>query len=137
MKPRPRFLAGVLFLLSLILLACGVLACGSGNNHSLQSVSISPAAGTSPAQFSATGTYNTMPTSGDITATTTWCLALSPGVCGGELPTQAYVAGGVAQCTPGATGTFMVLAGQPSGPPPGINQGWTLKPFGTAQLTCP
>ncbi|MGO8796900.1 MAG: hypothetical protein ACLQLC_18920 [Candidatus Sulfotelmatobacter sp.] len=78
-----------------------------------------------------------MPTSSDITATTTWCIGLSPGVCGGELPTQAFVVGGLAQCTPGTTGTFLVLAGQQSGPPPGINQGPTLKPFGSAQLTCP
>lgn len=74
MKPWPFSLPSVLLTITLVPIACVLLACGGGNNSSLQSVSVSPAAATSQAQFSATGIYNTMPTSVDITGTTTWCI---------------------------------------------------------------
>ena len=128
---RPRFacLLAVPLAFANILLACG-------NSRSLQSVRISPAAATSQAQFSATGTYNHSPTSADITATTSWCIGSAGGVCDGNIIAGATVTAGLAQCLTGFTGTVTVLAGQagPMGNPDGGSQ---LKPFGAAQLTCP
>jgi hypothetical protein len=113
-----------------------MLACG-GNNRALQSVAVSPSAATGPqAQLAATGIYNTMPTSVDITATTTWCIGSSNGICDGNIAQQAYVSGGLAQCNSGFSGTVTVLAGQ-KGPPPNPDEGYQLQPFGAAQLTCP
>jgi hypothetical protein len=117
---------------ALFLPGCG----GSGNSHTLQSVSISPSAATSRGQFDATGFYNTMPTSVDITATTTWCIGNSDGVCDGETAGQVQLVAGSAQCLEGASGSFLVLAGQ-AGPEVGVNAAFTLKPFGWAQITCP
>ena len=127
--PRPVCFPIILLSIAAILLACG-------NSRSLQSVSISPAAGTSQAQFTATGIYNQMPTSVDITGSTTWCVGSVSGVCVGNIIAGATVNTGMAQCLSGFTGTLTILAGQagPSGNPDGGNQ---LKPFGTAQLTCP
>jgi hypothetical protein len=130
-RPRPAFLRGVVLGVAAILLACGA------NNRSLQSVNISPAAATSSqAQFTATGVYNAMPTSVDITGTTTWCVGSSDGVCAGNIPTRVSVTAGLAQCLSGFSGTVTVLAGQ-AGPAPGPDVGSQLKPFGAAQLTCP
>ena len=130
-KPRPAPLSAVLLATTILLLACG-----TGNGRSLQSVSVSPSAGTSQAQFTATGIYSKIPTSVDITSTTTWCIGSSDGLCAADVAMRAYVIGGLAQCESGFTGTVTVLAGQ-AGPPPGMNQGYHLQPFGTAQLTCP
>jgi hypothetical protein len=122
------------FLILLLAIATFLVACGS--TRSLQAVSISPAAATSQAQFNATGTFNHSPTSVDITATTTWCIGSANGICDGNIAQGATVAAGSAQCLTGFTGTVTVLAGQagPMGNPDGGNQ---LKPFGSAQLTCP
>ncbi|MFZ0279523.1 MAG: hypothetical protein WA254_13120 [Candidatus Sulfotelmatobacter sp.] len=131
MKPRPAFLLAVLLGISF------ALACGAGSHHSLQSVSVSPlAAASSQAQFTATGTYDTIPTSADITGTTTWCIGSTSGLCASDVAMFAEVTAGLAQCSPGFSGTVTVLAGQ-AGPPPGLNQGSQLNPFGAAQLTCP
>ena len=121
-------------LTSLLAIATFLLACG--DNRSLQSVSLSPAAATSQAQFTATGVYNKMPTSVDITSSTTWCIGSANGVCDGNVIAGATVNAGMAQCQSGFTGTITVLAGQagPMGNPDGGNQ---LKPFGSAQLSCP
>jgi hypothetical protein len=129
-KPRPAALLGVLVTIAMVLVACG------GNNRSLQSVSVSPATASSQAQFTATGIYNTMPTSVDITGSTTWCVGSSDGVCAGNIPIRVSVTAGLAQCLSGFAGTVTVLAGQ-SGPPPGADLGSQLKPFGAAQLSCP
>jgi hypothetical protein len=128
-KPLSSSLPGVLVALLMVLLGCG-------DNRSLQSVSISPTAASSKAQFTALGTYNTMPTSVDITGTTTWCIGSSNGVCAGNIAIEATVNAGLAQCLTGFTGTVTVLAGR-SGPPPGPDIGNQLKPFGAAQLSCP
>lgn len=126
---RPRL--ACLLTICLALLACG------GSNHALQSVTVSPAAVTaSQAQFTATGIYNTMPTSVDVTGTTTWCIGSSNGVCDGNVAQFVYVTAGLAQCLSGFSGTVIVLAGQ-QGPAPGPDQGYKLQPFGAAQLTCP
>jgi hypothetical protein len=129
MKPRSSSLVGILFAVAVVLLACG-------NNRSLQSVSVSPTAATSPAQFTATGVYNQMPSSVDITGTTTWCIGSPGGMCASDIAIEASVSAGFAQCLSGFSGTLTVLAGQ-AGPPPGLNLGSQLKPFGAAQLTCP
>ncbi len=131
MRPRPAFLLAVLLSISVALLACG------GNNHPLQSVTISPAAAAGPqAQFTATGLYNTMPTTSDITGTTTWCEGFSNGLCAADIAIEVTVSAGLAQCAPGFSGTVTILAGQPHSQP-GMNQGYQLQPFGAAQLTCP
>jgi hypothetical protein len=131
MRPWPAYLLAVLLSISIILLACG------GNNHPLQSVTVSPAAATaSQAQFTATGLYNTMPTSVDITGTTTWCEGFSNGMCAADIAIEVTVTAGLAQCATGFSGTVTVLAGPPANHP-GINQGYQLQPFGAAQLTCP
>ena len=128
-KPPFSFPSGVLVTLIIALLACG-------DNRSLQSVNISPVVATSSAQFTATGIYNQMPTSVDITATTTWCAGSSNGICVGNAIPGATVTSGMAQCKAGFTGTVTILAGQ-SGPPPGPDVGPQLQPFGAAQLNCP
>jgi hypothetical protein len=131
MRPWPASLLAVLLSISIALLACG------GNNHPLQSVTVNPSAATgSQAQFTAIGAYNTMPTSVDITSTTTWCISLSNGVCAADIAIQVTVIAGLAQCATGFSGTVTILAGQPASHP-GINQGYQLQPFGAAQLTCP
>jgi hypothetical protein len=131
-RPLPFCLLGVLLTMSIVLLACG-----TGNDHSLQSVTVSPTTATSSqAQFSATGIYNTMPTSVDITATTAWCIGSTSGLCASDVAMFAEVTAGLAECAPGFTGTVTVLAGQTTRPS-GLNQGSQLKPFGAAQLNCP
>jgi hypothetical protein len=126
MRPRLVFLLA----LSITLLACG-------SNRTLQSVTVSPTAVTGPqAQLTATAIYNAMPTSVDITATTTWCIGSSDGICDGNIAQHAYVTAGLAQCNSGFSGTVTVLAGQ-KGPAPNPDQGYQLQPFGAAQLTCP
>jgi hypothetical protein len=131
MRPWPACLLAILLAISISLLACG------GNNHPLQSVTVSPAAATaSQAQFTATGLYNTMPTSVDITSTTTWCIGSTSGLCSADVAAIAEVTAGLAECASGVSGTVTVLAGQPANHP-GINQGYQLQPFGAAQLTCP
>src|SRR5258708_27730198 len=86
---------------------------GCGDTRSLQSVSISRAVASSTAQFTATGLFNKMPTSTDITASTTWCIGSSTGFCAGNIDTGATVNSGIAQCHVGFTGTVTVLAGGP------------------------
>ena len=131
MRPWPASLLAVLLAISIALLACG------GNNHPLQSVTVSPAtAAGSQVQFTATGLYNTMPTTADITSITTWCIGTTTGLCLADVDTAAEVTAGLAECSSGQSGTVTVLAGQPANRP-GINQGYQLQPFGAAQLTCP
>lgn len=129
-SPTPIVLIGATTLIASVLLDCG------GSNHVLQSVSVTPSSATSQMQFTATGMYNTPPMSVDITSTTTWCVALSTGVCDTEAQPGAQVVAGLAQCQSGASGTFTILAGQ-AGPEEGMNAPFPLKPFGTATITCP
>jgi hypothetical protein len=133
MRSRPGSLPVVS--LSMILLTSILLACGS--SHSLQTVTVSPAtAASSQAQFTATGIYNSSPTSVDITASTTWCIGSTNGICDGNIAQGATVSAGLAQCLTGFSGTVTVLAGQ-SGAMTVADQGFPLKPYGAAQLTCP
>ena len=129
MRPGPFSFLSFLLATSLILLACG-------SNRVLKSVSITPAAATSEAQFTATGVYNSMPSPLDITSTTTWCVGTSNGICQSELPYPVQLVAGSAKCLPGGTGTFTILAGQ-SGIVTGVDGVFLLKPFGAAQITYP
>ena|SRR5579863_1062177 len=129
MTRRPSSLLGVLFALTITLLACS-------DNRSLRSVTISPTVANSKAQLTATGLYNKPPTTVDITSTTTWCVGSSSGLCAGNIAIEANVNAGLAQCLSGFTGTVTILAGQ-AGPSPGPDLGFQLKPFGVAQLNCP
>jgi hypothetical protein len=135
MRPSTRCLPRALFTSVLIAISCVLLSCG-GNGRVLQSVSVSPASATSQAQFTAIGTYNTMPATADITSTTTWCVGQSNGLCDGDIAVRVQLVAGAAKCLQGANGSFTILAGQ-SANMPGINQGFTLKPYGAAQITCP
>jgi hypothetical protein len=129
-RPWAAILPPALLGTAIVLLACG------GNGRSLQSVSVSPATATSQAQFTALGVYNLMPTSVNITGSTTWCIGSPGGMCAADIAIEASVTAGLAQCASGFTGTLTVLAGQAASMP-GINQGFQLKPFGAAQLMCP
>ena len=111
-----------------------LFACG--DKRSLQSVSITPAVASSKTQFAATGIYNQAPTSVDITKTIAWCVGSSDGICVGNIVPGATVNTGLAQCVTGFTGNVTILAGRSeAGMMP--DTGPKLKPFGTAQLTCP
>jgi hypothetical protein len=134
MEPRRALIRFILTII-ISLLACVLLACG-GNTRTLQSVSVTPATAVGQAQFMATGIYSTMPTSVNITSTTTWCVAYSTGVCDTEAQLGVQVNAGLAQCQSWGSGTFTILAGQP-GAEPGVNAPFPLKPYGTAQITCP
>ena len=129
-----RSLRLTLFPVLVALGASGVLSCS--NSRSLQAVTVSPVSAASQAQFTATGIYNQSPTSVDITSSITWCVAASNGLCAGFIETGATVSGGSAKCNSGFSGSVTVLAGQP-GNPMGPDGGLPLKPFGTAELTCP
>jgi hypothetical protein len=137
------------FLLTLILVAAIVLACGSPAGPSnttgiLESVSLSPA--TADAQnyplglvpFTATGYYSTPP-SPVTPLKATW------GACYQGNPTSGISVSnsGVAQCAAGSAGTFTVWAWAPSGTTgacPAFGTacgGGGCQVTGTAQLTCP
>ncbi len=119
-----------------LLMVLAFLACGGSNSHSLQSVSISPAAATSQAQFTATGLYQGSMSGVNITSTATWCIGGTEGVCAGNIAIFATVTAGLAKCDPGAVGTATVLVGQ-STSRPNPDEGVQLQPFASAQLTCP
>jgi hypothetical protein len=96
-----------LFFFLLVLAAAITIACGSSTPRVLESVSLSPLQATadgSPVQFTATGLYNTSPTS--VTPfKATW------GACavGGSLTNEVTVSSsGLASCVSGASGTFIV-----------------------------
>ena len=134
MKKRSCSLVAVVFALTIALFACG-------DSRSLQSVSVSPTAAKSSAQFTAMGMYNKSPTNIDITTATTWCIGASSvgsssGACVGNINAGATVNSGTAQCVSGFTGSVTILAGQ-SGSSAMADTGSQLKPFGAAQLTCP
>jgi hypothetical protein len=132
-----RLLTLPVFLI-LLLSASGLalLACGGGNSRTLQSVSINPAAAVSPAHFTATGIYNQAPMSVDVTNTVTWCVGTTDGFCGGSIAIGASVNAGYARCLSGFPGPVTILAGQ-AGNMQGPYASPPLKPFASAQLTCP
>ena len=127
----------------LIFLAVILVACGSSAPRSLQTVSISPATADASqfpnreVQFTATGYFNANPT--PVTPlNVTW------GACSQSLPTTdvTMTATGVAQCTPSASGTYLVWGFAPDsthGTCSAINAcgGGCGRVTGTALLTCP
>jgi hypothetical protein len=105
--------------------------CGSSSRQ-LQSMDISPAtASGSPVQFVATGHYNQAP------------LSMSPlpafwAVAPNDDPGATITQTGVAQCQPGASKTFSVLAYAPADPDAPIKIPLTGNMvLGTAFLSCP
>jgi len=130
--------------LALVLAAALALSCGTGsqNQDPLVSVTLSPATADAAdypngqVQFVATGYYiNPSRTVSPLTAA--W------GTCYQEASTSevSVTAGGVAQCAPGAVGTFTVWADDPPLPNVACTAitacGGGCFVAGTAQLTCP
>ncbi len=130
-------------LVLLIFLAAMLIACGSAAPRSLQTVSISPATADArdfangEVQFSATGYYNKSPMQ-VAPLHATW------GACYQNQPTNevSMAPTGVAQCSPSASGTYLVWAFVPDG----ANMTCTAanacgggcgRVTGTALLTCP
>jgi hypothetical protein len=122
------------------LLILGMVGCGE---NKLTSVTVSPAVADAKdfpggqVQFTATGTFVVSPKPVPL-KNIRWCIGRVDGWCNGFIMSAASIDGnGRAQCLPGATGTVTVLAGQ------GIvgnmmpDQGYKLRVFGSAQLTCP
>jgi hypothetical protein len=139
---RPSFFLRI----SLLALFASVgLACGSGS-YKIQSITVNPA--TADAQsypngqvpFVATGYYNSAP------ATVT-PLQANWGAALGSLPADGAVAvdsNGIAQCTPGASGTYTIGAwinlpvkGTPPCPSFAFGAASCNFVLGTAKLTCP
>jgi hypothetical protein len=132
------------FSLALVLAASFALSCGakSQNQDPLQSITLSPAVADAQdypngqVQFIATGNYI------DPSRTVT-PLSATWGTCHQEASTSeiSVTAGGVAQCAPGAVGTYTVWANDP--PLSGVAClaitacGGGCFVAGTAQLTCP
>jgi hypothetical protein len=88
-------------------------------------------------QFTATGTFAVSSKPVPL-KNITWCIGRADGWCSGF----AVVAGtiddkGRAQCLPGASGTATVLAGSGIVGKTLPDQGYKLRVFGSAQLTCP
>lgn len=133
-----------LFITLLVFAASFTLACGADPSsqaaRSIQSIAIAPATADAQnypggqVQLTATGFYNTQP-SPVTPQSATW------GVCQQNAPTSAVTitSSGVAQCTPGAVGTYTVFAYDFPNPSclalTACGGGCTVE--GTAQLTCP
>jgi hypothetical protein len=136
-----------IFLFALVLVASFVLACGAGAKSQSQedplvSITLSPTAADAQdytngqVQFVATGSYI------DPSRTVT-PLSATWGTCYQNAATSEVTvsAGGVAQCAPGAVGTYTIWADDP--PTPGVGClainacGGGCFVVGSAQLTCP
>ena len=113
----------------LLLVSAG---CGSSSSRQLQSINISPTMASGQAQFVATGHYNQVPLSmSQLPAI--WVIYLPGGETGATITQD-----GVAQCEPGASKTFSVLAYAPVDPGAPIKIPLTGKVvLGTAVLNCP
>jgi hypothetical protein len=118
----------------------GMLGCGGGG---LSSVSLSPAVADAQnfpngqVQFTAMGTYGGSSKMVPLTKVT-WCVGSATGGCNGNIAAAAFVdSNGVAHCNNLAAGTVTIVAGTGGQPPPIPDEGYQLKVYGTAQLTCP
>jgi len=129
---------GILFYfycVGLLLMALFSLACGSSTRQ-LQSLTVSPSAASSQAQFTATGVYSD---GSKVTPLPALWFTIRPWYNAAN-PVQFFTldATGSASCN-GNAGTFTVVATAP------INSGYPLSQMtsttpqvsGTAQLTCP
>jgi hypothetical protein len=135
-RPVPVMVLALLGLATAIGVACG------SSSHTLQSITMNPQAADangSPVPFIATGNYDTPPR--QVTPQpATW------GACMQNIPTTdvSVTANGMAQCGPGAVGTYTVFAYvnlgsgscKQTGPVSQCGVG-TCVVTGTAQLTCP
>jgi hypothetical protein len=133
-----------LFSLTLVLAASSALSCGarSQSQDPLQTITLSPATANAQdypngqVQFVATG-YYIDPSRTVSPLSATW------GTCYQEASTSevSVTAAGVAQCAPGAIGTYTIWADNP--PVSGVSClaitacGGGCFVAGTAQLTCP
>jgi hypothetical protein len=119
----------------LLLVVASVLSCGA-NHGQLKSISISPAAATGQAQFTATGTYSDGSKVSSVPAL--WSEG-NPWVSSDVAPVRIVVTqSGLASCNP-VVGTFTVVATAPVDPHILVSQMGLTTPQvrGTAQLTCP
>ena len=130
---------GPLFLLSLV-----TLGCGSGRQ--LQTVKIAPAAATSQAQFTATGTFSKPPSPVTLTSKdVTWCVGVltnalnaTPNACVGNVAPFATVdQNGMAQCNAATHGSGYILAGASQMFSMNPDGGSQFKVSGYATLSCP
>jgi hypothetical protein len=130
-------------LILLISSAILLVACGSAAPRSLQTVSITPASADArnfpngEVQFAATGYYNKTPMQ-------TSPLSTAWGACYQDQPTTdvTITPTGVAQCSPHASGTYLVWAlardaANASCNPANACGGGCGRVTGTALLTCP
>jgi hypothetical protein len=137
----PLFCASLLILLGAISLACGSFG-------TLQSISVNPASADAKSypdgqvQFTAMGDYSSSSSLSPVAVTWSTC-----GLPGGPPSEIAVSATGVAQCNPGASGTYVVEASH-GNPPSGGALCLTvlacgqagkdcLATHGVAHLTCP
>ena len=113
----------------LLLISAG---CGSSSSRQLQSMNISPTTASGQAQFVATGHYTQAPLSMSPLPAF-WAIYLPGGETGATITQD-----GVAQCEPGASKTFSVLAYAPADPTAPIKIPLTGKlVLGMAVLNCP
>jgi hypothetical protein len=134
----PRF-----SLLFLVVAAAIALACGS--SHNLQSISVIPATADAKdfpggqVQFRAVGSYSSSSTPVPVRVTWSNCNVPSPS----EITVSAQ---GLAQCNPGASGTYVVEATVPLEPEGAVCNVLLVcgqagkdcfNTYGVAKLTCP
>jgi hypothetical protein len=120
---------------SLLLAVLSVLSCGS-NHGQLKSISISPAAATGQAQFTATGTFSD---GSKVSSLAVLWSEGNPWVKSDVVPEAITVSpSGMASCNP-VVGTFTVEAYAPVDPHVPVAQMNLTTPqvHGTARLTCP
>jgi hypothetical protein len=123
-----------------LLLMLSMVACGGGRE--LTAISVSPSSADAQGrqvQFVATGTFSQSPRTAQLTsADIGWCVGSSAGSCNGNIAGGAIVdSNGLAQCQLGFQGTVTLLAGKAKTAQVNPDQGYPLRIFGAAQLTCP
>lgn len=133
------------FFFSLLILAAIALSCGGSPSHIPQSVTLSPATATGtsvPVQFTATVSYNTMPSPVTNPPAATWGACASNGNISGVNVSST----GSAQCVQGANQTYTIYAFVADPDFKGVCAGGAEETpcagscggvVGTAQLTCP
>lgn len=119
----------------LLLVVVSVLSCGASHGQ-LRSISISPAAASGQAQFTATGTYSD---GSKVSSLPVLWSEGNPWVSSDIGPVGTVVTqSGLASCNP-VVGTFTVVATAPVDPHIPVSQMDLTTPqvHGTARLTCP
>lgn len=129
-----------------VIAAAILLSCGGNTPRQLDTVSVSPASasphsGSTTVQFTATGVYNMAP-SPVTPLQATWAAAV-PNV--GPTTAVTIDANGLAQCTPAASGVYLIGAWDLRDPNSKVScsvvglfgESPCNSALGTAQLTCP